>query len=300
MTDSPLVSIVTPSYNQGQFIEETLLSVLNQDYPKIEYLVMDGGSRDQTLDVLKKYEGRLTYVSEKDAGQSDAINKGFRRAKGEILAWLNSDDTYLPHAVEKAVAYLGEHPDTDMVYGEGYFIEENGDRMKRYYTEPFDLQKLSERCYICQPTVFLRRRVLSEVGLLDARKQFCFDYEYWIRIGQKLKVGFLPEYLANSRLHPATKTLSQRIPIHDEIIPMIKEHYGTVPASWILSDAHARLEPRLRRKGETRDYLFPFLLGARFLQKYIAVNHSIPVSDFFKYVVKFFQKAARDLRKGNA
>jgi glycosyltransferase involved in cell wall biosynthesis len=137
----PKVSIITPSFNQAGFIERTIQSVLSQDYPNIEYLVIDGGSNDETLEVLKKYEGRLQWISEKDSGQSEAINKGYRMATGEILTWLNSDDTLLPGAVSKAVAYFDEHPDVMMIYGEGYIIDENDKVKQRFpFTEPkFDL-----------------------------------------------------------------------------------------------------------------------------------------------------------------
>lgn len=122
----PLVSIVTPSYNQGRYIEKTIRSVLNQDYPDLEYIVVDGGSTDHTLDILRKYEGRIRWVSERDGGQSEAVNKGFRMSRGEILGWLNSDDTYCPGAVRQAVTFLMEHPSVAMVYGDGYEIDEQG------------------------------------------------------------------------------------------------------------------------------------------------------------------------------
>src|SRR5438128_8552250 len=128
----PLVSIVTPSYNQGRFIEDTIRSVLAQDYPNLEYIVVDGGSTDHTLDVLRRYEGRLRWVSEPDRGQSEAINKGFRMARGEIVSWLNSDDTYVPGAIGKAVAHLGARPEVVMVYGEGYLLDEGGRVTRRF------------------------------------------------------------------------------------------------------------------------------------------------------------------------
>src|SRR5262245_23986726 len=160
----PLVSIVTPSYNHGPYIEATIQSVLSQDYPHIEYIVVDGGSQDDTIGILKRYEGRLSWASERDQGQADAINKGFRMAHGEILAWLNSDDTYLPGAVRLAVQYFQSHPDVSMVYGEGHHVDVEGHIIARYPTEAFDYQRLSERCFICQPTVFFRAEVYREVG----------------------------------------------------------------------------------------------------------------------------------------
>ncbi|MDO8427110.1 MAG: glycosyltransferase family 2 protein, partial [Deltaproteobacteria bacterium] len=169
-----IVSIVTPSFNQGRFVEETIKSVISQEGDfHIEYLIMDGGSTDDSVEVIKKY-GRLLkegkwpvrcrgieykWVSEKDKGQADAVNKGFSASKGEMLGWLNSDDTYLPGAIEKAVRFFNEHKDVMMLYGEGYHIKESGEVIQRYYTEPFDKKRLAEVCFICQPAVFLRRRV---------------------------------------------------------------------------------------------------------------------------------------------
>jgi glycosyltransferase involved in cell wall biosynthesis len=244
----PLVSIVTPSYNQGRYIEETIHSVLNQNYPKLEYIVVDGGSSDHTVEILKKYEGRLTWISEKDRGQADAINKGFRMAKGEIVAWLNSDDTYLPGAVPQAVRYFEAHPEVGMLYGEGYHIDEDGDLIERYYTEPFDYQRLSEVCFICQPTVFLRAEVIRAVGPLDITLDYCMDYEYWMRIAKRFRIGYLGAYLANSRLHVDTKTLSKRVEVHQETLQVVKRHYGQVPMRWINAYAHVYLIEKLLGK----------------------------------------------------
>jgi Glycosyl transferase family 2 len=237
----PLVSIVTPSYNQGDYIEETIQSVLDQDYPNLEYLVVDGGSSDNTIEILKKYEGRLTWLSEKDRGQADAINKGFHMAKGEIVAWLNSDDTYLPGAVHTSVRYLEAHPEVGMLYGEGYHIDADGEIIERYYTEPFDYQRLSEVCFICQPTVFLRAEVIRTVGPLDVKLDYCMDYEYWMRIAKRFRIGYLEKDLANSRLHLDNKTLSKRVEVHQETLQVVKRHYGQVPMRWINAYAHVYL-----------------------------------------------------------
>jgi glycosyltransferase involved in cell wall biosynthesis len=242
------VSIVTPSFNQGRYIERTIQSILNQDYANLEYIVVDGGSSDNTIDILKKYEARLTWISEKDRGQADAINKGFHMAKGEILAWLNSDDTYLPGAVHHAVRYLAAHPEVGMLYGEGYHIDADGELIERYYTEPFNYQRLSEVCFICQPTVFLRAEVIDAVGPLDVTLDYCMDYEYWMRIAKRFRIGYLPTYLANSRLHVDTKTLSKRVEVHQETLQVVKRHYGQVPMRWINAYAHVYLTEKLLGK----------------------------------------------------
>jgi GT2 family glycosyltransferase len=243
-----MVSIVTPSYNQGHYIEETIQSVLNQDYPNLEYIVVDGGSSDNTTEILKKYERRLTWISEKDRGQADAINKGFQMAKGEILAWLNSDDTYLPGAVDASVRYLEAHPEVGMLYGEGYHIDEEGGLIERYYTEPFNYRRLSEVCFICQPTVFLRAEVVKTVGPLDVTLDYCLDYEYWMRIAKRFRIGYLEKYLANSRLYLDTKTLSNRVEVHRENLQVVKRHYGQVPIRWINAYAHVYLNEKLLGK----------------------------------------------------
>lgn len=231
--NDPLVTVVTPSYNQGRFIRQTIESVLAQDYPNVEYLVMDGGSSDETVPILHEYAGRLQWVSKPDAGQGSAINEGWRRGRGEILAWLNSDDTYLPGAIGAAVAHLTRSPEDGAVYGEGYHTDESGRVMARYPTEPFDLHRLSETCFICQPTVFMRRSVVESLGYLDEALRFCMDYDFWIRIGRVSRFGQLPRFLATSRLHPDTKTLGRRREVYAEILPMVQRHYRRVPLSWI-------------------------------------------------------------------
>ena len=240
----PLVSIITPSLNQGRFIQQTIESVLEQDYPNIEYIVMDGGSTDQTLDILKKYEGRLRWFSERDRGQSDAVNKGFRLAKGDILAWLNSDDTYLPGAVRKAVKYLQGHPDVGMVYGKGYRVNIEGDVISEYLTEPFDFHRLAQCCFICQPAAFWRAEVLRKVGPLDINLQYCMDYDLWMRMAQKFALGYLQEFLAASREYDSTKSVIGLAEANREAIAVVKKHYGYVPGGWIAT--YARLKANRR------------------------------------------------------
>lgn len=276
----PEVTVVTPSYNQGVFIEQTILSVLSQTGVTIEYIVMDGGSTDSTLEILNKYRGCLEFVSERDKGQTDAINKGLRRARGRILAYLNSDDTYLPGAVAKAVGFLESHREYAMAYGEGYHVDVHGRFLERYYTEPFDFRRLSEICFICQPTVFLRRELLSTVGFFDDSLHYCMDYDYWIRVGKRYSVGYHPEYLATSKLHAEGKTLAHQVAFHREIVRTIQRHYGFVPGRWIAAYAHKYLESYLSRKGKMRDLAFRILVHAIFLAKYIATNRKLPIDDF--------------------
>jgi glycosyltransferase involved in cell wall biosynthesis len=246
------ITVVTPSYNQGKFIQRTLDSVLSQDYPILEYLVFDGGSSDETLDILKSYSDNVKWISEKDRGQAHAINKGLEAAKGDVIGWLNSDDIYYPGAVKKVMAYFEENPAVDLVYGEANHIDEIDGIIEKYYTEPWDLERFKDVCFISQPAAFFRRRVVEKLGLLDVNLHFCLDYEYWLRIALSGgKINFLPDFLAGSRLYQTTKTLGQPVRFHQEINDMLYKKLGYVPEAWIFNYAHAVLDaagvPRSQR-----------------------------------------------------
>ena len=221
----PVVSIVTPSFNQARFLEATIESVLSQDYPRIEYMVVDGGSTDGSLDIIQKYAGRLAWwVSEKDRGQTDAINKGFNRATGQILAWLNSDDTYEPRAVGKAVKYLMAHPELGMVYADCNYINEEGRVIGRFPAAQTDLKRLREGySHIPQQTMFFRAGLWQQVGPLDPSFYFAMDYDLWTRIASRSTLRYLPgETWANFRLHSSGKTISS----DDRCWPeMLRVHY---------------------------------------------------------------------------
>jgi glycosyltransferase involved in cell wall biosynthesis len=278
----PLVTVVTPSFNHGRFIRETIESVLAQSYPAIEYLVMDGGSTDDTVAILKDYGDRVSYVSEPDGGQASAINKGWRRAQGTILAYLNSDDTYLAGAVERAVAGLLADPEADVVYGEAYHVDVAGRVLERYPTEPFRLARLAETCFICQPTAFLRRRVVEKVGYLDESLQFCLDYDLWIRLARVAKFLYLPEFLATSRLHEDTKTLGQRARAHVEILRTVRRHFGYVSPAWAYAYAHAVLGSRGRETlwADARFIVRLITISGMTLVRY---NRNVPLSELARW-----------------
>jgi glycosyltransferase involved in cell wall biosynthesis len=229
----PLVSIVTPCFNSARFLEETIQSVLSQDYPHIEYLVMDGGSSDGTLEILERYRGRLRYVSEPDRGQADAINRGFRMTRGPIFSFLNADDTYLPGAISTVVRHMQAHPEAGVVYGEGYHISAIGETISRYPTQPFDPERFERQCYICQPASFLRREVFEAVGMLNPQLDFALDYDLWIRVARRFPMLKIDEYLARSRMHPENKTLGQLNEVFQEVIAVLQRHYGYVPCNWL-------------------------------------------------------------------
>lgn len=239
--DLPLVSIITPSLNQGRFIRDTIESVLTQDYPRLEYLVMDGGSTDKTLDILCSYGTQLTWRSASDLGQADAVNSGFRLAKGEILGWLNSDDTYQPGAIRAAVQHLTAHPKTAVVYGDAYYIDERNAVIGTYPTEDFDLNRLAEACLICQPTAFIRRSAVEAVGMLDTTLHYCMDYDLWIRLGRDFRIDRTNRFLANSRRYLETKSFAHREPMFQEIYTVIRRSFGRVPPHWKVCRAYYRL-----------------------------------------------------------
>ena len=238
----PLVSIVTPSYNQAQFIEETIRSVLLQGYPNLEYIIIDGGSTDGSVDIIRKYEPWLAYwVSEKDAGQADAINKGWQRSSGEILAWLNSDDVYNREAIVSAVQFLVENPAVDMVYSDCYAIDEASRVLGPMEgVRDFDVGLLMQAAnHIPQPTVFFRRRVLDRVGMLDDSLRYVMDYDFWLRVGLKCTVRRIPGILANFRMHGASKSEAESYRFWPEMLYALQKAYST-PG---LAPELARLRP---------------------------------------------------------
>ncbi len=210
MNRQPLVSIVTPSFNQSPYLEETIRSVLGQTYERIEYILIDGGSTDDRQEIIRRYADRIAYwVSEKDKGQTDALNKGFKVAHGDIFAWLNSDDLYHPHAVEEAVAYLVDHPQVGMVYGDLDFVDENSQVIGRFPAAQTDLKRLRRGyVHIPQPATFFRGELWHQVAPLDDRFYFAMDYDLWVRLARLTELKYLPgKRWASFRLHSDAKTI---------------------------------------------------------------------------------------------
>ena len=207
----PLVSIITPSFNQADYLEETIRSVLGQSYTQIEYIIIDGGSSDGSLEIIQNYEDDLAvWISEPDMGQTDAINKGFAIANGHILGWLNSDDTYLPGAVSDAVRFLTENPEVGMMYGKAYYIDENSERVALYPSAPTSHQKLRQGLNtVSQQASFFRSKVWQIVGPLDPDLYYAMDYDLWTRISAVTPIAFHARFMANFRLQSASKSMTE-------------------------------------------------------------------------------------------
>ena len=206
----PLVSIVTPSYNQARYLEQTIRSVLEQDYPRIEYIVIDGASTDGSVEIIEKYADRLAFwVSEKDSGQAEAINKGLARASGEIVAWLNSDDFYFPGAVAAAVKAFEMHPEAGLVYGDTVAVDENGEFIHFPSYAQWGLEDLMTFHILGQPAVFMRRDVLLKTGFLDPSFHFLLDHHLWLRMASRAPMVYVPGRWAAGRFHESAKNVAQ-------------------------------------------------------------------------------------------
>ncbi len=206
---APLVSIITPSFNQAPFLEATIQSILAQSYKNIEYILIDGGSTDGSLEIIKSYAKNFSYWhSKKDEGQTDAINQGLNRAKGKYQAWLNADDILLPHAIQEAVAYLEQHPDTGLVYGEADFINAEGRIIGRFPAAQTDYARLMRGyVHVPQQAAFWRTDLWKKVGPLDKSFYFAMDYDLWVRLAKTSQVKYLERKWAQFRLHGDSKTI---------------------------------------------------------------------------------------------
>ncbi|MFZ3151862.1 MAG: glycosyltransferase family 2 protein [Anaerolineaceae bacterium] len=248
---NPMVSIITPSFNQVAFLEETMRSVLEQKYPNIEYIIMDGGSKDGSLEVIQKHAGQLAaWESKPDQGQTDAINQGFAKASGEIFAWLNSDDILLPGAVSAAVKALQANPQAGMVYGNSLLINAEGKKIGDFPAAQTDLKKLRQGyVHIPQQASFFRADLWKQVGPLDPSFYFAMDYDLWVRLAAKAPLLYVPELWAAFRLHGDAKSIAS----DDRCWPeMLRVHYrdGGKPFSVIVAKYWVRklVAPVLMRR----------------------------------------------------
>ena len=245
----PTVSVITPSFNQARFLEKSILSVLEQDYPHLEYIVVDGGSTDGSQDIIERHTDRLAHwISETDLGQTDAINKGFNMARGKILAWLNSDDTYNPGAISEAVEYLTSNPEVGMVYGNAYYIDVEDSRIGRYPARQTSYEGLRRGVNtVCQQSMFFRASLWKVVGPLDPSFYYAMDYDLWVRLAERAPIAFVDRYWANFRLHDDSKSLTAAYRCWPEIMRVHFRDGGgrvsTIYAKYLLRRALEPLMP---------------------------------------------------------
>ncbi len=258
----PLISIVTPSFNQGDFLAETIESVISQagDF-LIDYIIVDGGSTDASVDIIRRYDALLQHekrpvscrginfrwLSEKDKGQTDALLKGFRMAEGNILAWLNSDDTYLPGALHAVAGFFHDNPDTGLLYADAHYCEAEGKIIGIYRTEEFDFNKLACFNFICQPSAFFRRDVFEAVGELDGTLHFAMDYDLWVRIGKRFPCRYRPGFLSMYRLHDASKTIRDETLYQnsEEALRLAMKYFDWAPLTRVYNSCNFLCRARL-------------------------------------------------------
>lgn len=242
----PLVSIVTPSFNAGDFIEPALQSLLGQNYPHLECLVIDGGSTDTTLEILQRYQPAITWLSEPDNGQADAINKGFKRAQGEIIGWLNADDFYQPGTISAAVTYLLAHPEIDLVYGNFNLVNAAGQVIRPHYTPEFSPARLLYEAIIPQTSMFFRRRILDELGGVDPALHYVMDWEFTLRLAQRYRVAHVAEIWGNFRITAGTKSVRQPEKFWPETLAVLEQAFPQAPAGLERALREARLTAQLQ------------------------------------------------------
>lgn len=250
MTDALTISIITPSFNQGDYLAETIESVLGQEGEfHIDYIVVDGASTDDSVEIIRRYEKLLErgewpikcrginyrWISEKDRGQTDALMKGFRQAEGTILAWLCSDDTYMPGTLKAAATFFSGNPDVSLLYGDAYYCDTAGNIIGSYPVENFDLNKLAYFNFICQPSTFFRGEAFEAVGGLDDSLHYAMDYDLFIRVGKRFLCRYLPQFFSKYRLHEASKTIRDDVLFdsHEEALRLALRHFDWAPLNFV-------------------------------------------------------------------
>lgn len=286
-------SIVTPSYNQGRYLPATIESVLSQEGDfTIDYVIADGGSTDNSVDVIRDYEQRLArgewrgrcrgityrWSSAKDKGQSDAIAKGFALATGDVLAWLNSDDTYEPGALQTAARVFADSR-TEMIYGKSNFIDETGAVVGRYRTEPFDRQRLAVFNFISQPATFFRRSAFERAGGVDAKLHYAMDFDLWLRLSAQTEPRYIEENLATFRLHDDSKTISSKHALASirETLATITKHFGWAPLNRVYG--YARELVRSKLPSRDSELAISALTVPVTLASYLRMNRGIRMAD---------------------
>jgi glycosyltransferase involved in cell wall biosynthesis len=253
----PKITIVTPSYQQARFLERTFQSVLSQGYPNLEYIVLDGGSRDGSVDIIRRYEQHLTYWrSAPDGGQSAAINEGLQLATGDVVGWLNSDDTLAANALMRIGRFYEQNPTVDLLYGHTFIIDEEDRPLVRLVSVPTNVDELVHQTpnLFSQPGTTWRRSVHQRVGYLDSTLHYTMDCDFWIRTAQVCQIRCLPAHLGNLRNHEATKSFSQRAPMQEEMRRLAEKYQTRTPST--LSRKVFRLKRRFRILRDPRNWIY--------------------------------------------
>jgi glycosyltransferase involved in cell wall biosynthesis len=301
------LSIITPSYNQGHFLAETIESVISQEGEFcIDYVVVDGGSSDNSVEIIKRYAALLNqgewpvtcrgitfrWLSEADRGQADALMKGFRMAEGEVLAWLNSDDTYLPGALQAVAAFFRDNPADGLVYGDAIYCDESGTSIGRYRSADFDLDRLAAANIICQPAAFFRRTVFEAVGGLDETLQFAMDYDLWIRLGKRFSCRHLPRLLATYRLHPASKTVNSATLIgnSEESLAVAQRHFAWAPLTRVYTACRISCTARLPAMLGRSRWAVTLAASVCTLYRSVRLNRGVHRSDLKLFTRENFRK----------
>jgi glycosyltransferase involved in cell wall biosynthesis len=290
------VSIVTPSYNQGQFLAETIESVLCQEGEfQLDFIIVDGASTDNSVKIIRKYETLLDqgewpvrcrgisyrWLSEPDQGQSDALIKGFALANGELLAWLNSDDTYLPGAVSKAIAALRQQPDIGLLHGRAHFTDANGEILGEVDTGPTDYNGLAALNLVCQPTAFFRKTAWDAVNGVDPELIYTMDHDLWIRMTRLFNAGYVDDFLATYRLHGGSKTVAAKdvVQFQTEILRTLRKHYNWAPANRVYGHCHAVINAMAPRFVVNHPLLFSTVTVLTAMIEYLRLNKCIRYAD---------------------
>jgi glycosyltransferase involved in cell wall biosynthesis len=253
----PKITIVTPSFQQAAFLERTIQSVLDQGYSELEYMVLDGGSRDGSEAIIRRYEHHLArWRCAPDGGQSAAINEGLRAASGEIVGWLNSDDTLAPGALRQIGEFYRDHPAVELLYGHTYVIDEHDRTLRRLVSVPTNADELIHYTpnLFSQPGTTWRRSVHERVGYLDESLRFTMDCDFWVRAARQCQIHCLPEHLGNLRLHGATKTTTQHGPMQQEMQRLAQKYRARQPNQ--LEQRLFGLRRRLRILREPRNWAY--------------------------------------------
>jgi glycosyltransferase involved in cell wall biosynthesis len=244
MNPQPLVTIVTPALNAARYLEENIDSVATQSYPRLEHVVVDGGSADGTIEILKRHP-HVRWISEPDSGQSDALNKGLGLAGGEVIGWLNADDFYLPDAVASAVREFLADPTAGVVYANALLVDHAGQDLSRIRSEPFDLERaLDFGNVVPQPAAFVRRSVLDEVGGLTTRYHYAMDFDLWIRIAKVAPLKYVDDEWAAFRIHRQSKTGSALKAMWHEERSVARAHGGQLFSQMFRRHLRDNYKPR--------------------------------------------------------